>query len=174
MGREVASAIGRWCALLDLPVRLELTRRLRLCRKRCAIGSGESRSVTSSHGRLPRAAAERRGCGLRRRAASSARGDLPRRAARGERPARGEAVRHRPRRGAQDPRRRRASSGASSAARRSFRFCPACKRSGSICARRELGHVLEIRSRLLARERSRSDEADQLEAADTNSAARSA
>src|SRR6266853_2862361 len=25
MGREVASAIGRWCALLDSPVRLELT-----------------------------------------------------------------------------------------------------------------------------------------------------
>ena len=25
MGREVASAIGRWCALLDFPVKLELT-----------------------------------------------------------------------------------------------------------------------------------------------------
>ena len=25
MGREMASAIGRWCALTDMPVRLELT-----------------------------------------------------------------------------------------------------------------------------------------------------
>ena len=25
MGREVACAIGRWCALVDFPVRLELT-----------------------------------------------------------------------------------------------------------------------------------------------------
>ena len=80
MGREMASAIGRWCALTDAPVRLELT-------AVCDLVEEGARMVSRhpfgeiAHRKPSRTPRLRRRCRLRRRAASPARVALPRRPA---------------------------------------------------------------------------------------------
>ena len=173
MGREFASAAARWIHLDDIGVRPKIVAVCDINPRTCSPGTSGSHSRPRSLDRLARPA--RRRPTSRRSTAPSRTTCTPSSTATSSRrqaPARREAVRHRPRRVRDDHRRGDARiPDASCAARRSCRSSPAARRSRTGCGERRCGRIIEVRSAVPALQRSRSGQADQLEAASPGSTA---